>query len=197
MRKSVATKSHILEKSIEVFNTKGYNATSISDLTRVTGTTKGAIYGNFANKEAVAVAAFEYAINVVLDQLRIKIGEQTTAPQKLKAILTYYEDYILNPPITGGCPLINAAIESDDSYPVLKARVVRIISTIRGAIEKIIYRGIKEGQIIPDVNVQEFTATFYASIKGAIILSRIEGDLTSYQLIANSLNSQIEDITTK
>jgi TetR/AcrR family transcriptional repressor of nem operon len=37
---------------------KGYSGTSMSDITAATGLTKGSIYGNFENKDEVAIAAF-------------------------------------------------------------------------------------------------------------------------------------------
>ena len=95
----------------------------------------------------------------------------------------------------GGCPLINTAVEADDNYPELRARVVRTIGIIQHAIEKITYRGISEGQIKNDFKVDEFATAFFATIEGAIIISRLQGDQRSYQLIAKTLHKQVESIT--
>jgi AcrR family transcriptional regulator len=43
-----------------LFNTKGYNSTSLSDITQATGLTKGSIYGNFENKDQVAIEVYKY-----------------------------------------------------------------------------------------------------------------------------------------
>ena len=58
--KAERTRNFIIERTAEVFNKKGYAGTSMSDITKATGLTKGSIYGNFENKEEVALAAFEY-----------------------------------------------------------------------------------------------------------------------------------------
>ena len=57
--KSSRTKQFIIEKTAPVFNAKGYAGTSINDLMIATGLTKGNIYGNFENKDEVALAAFD------------------------------------------------------------------------------------------------------------------------------------------
>ncbi len=192
MGNAIETRNLIISKAMSIFNTKGYRATSLSDITKASGITKGAIYGNFENKDAVAVASFEFAVEKVLEELREKIRIAKTAPLKLKAIAGYYENYVHNPPISGGCPIANTAIEADDNYPLLKARVVRIIGIMKDSIKKIIYRGIKEGQLSRDIKVDEFATMFYATIQGAIMLSRVEGDMESYHLISRRLFKQID-----
>ena len=58
--KSEATRQQVIESTAELFNKKGYLGTSISDLEKATGMTRGSIYGNFENKDAVALAVFDY-----------------------------------------------------------------------------------------------------------------------------------------
>lgn len=67
--KAERTKAFIIEKTSSVFNQKGVVGTSLSDITEATGLTKGAIYGNFADKEEVALAAFEYNVDKVFSGL--------------------------------------------------------------------------------------------------------------------------------
>ena len=62
LTKSEHTIHFILETVAPIFNKHGYAATSMSDLTSATGLTKGAIYGNFKNKEDLAIAAFKHTI---------------------------------------------------------------------------------------------------------------------------------------
>ena len=73
MRNPELTKKLIVEKAMPLFNQKGYRATSLSDITKVTGMTKGAIYGNFENKDAVAEATFESAVEIITEQIRQRI----------------------------------------------------------------------------------------------------------------------------
>jgi TetR/AcrR family transcriptional repressor of nem operon len=60
MSKAEKTKQFIIEKTATLFNTKGYTSTSLSDITAVTGLTKGSIYGNFENKDDVALQAYKH-----------------------------------------------------------------------------------------------------------------------------------------
>ena len=58
--KAEKTAAFIIETVAPIFNKNGYAATSISDITNATGLTKGAIYGNFTNKEDLAIKCFNY-----------------------------------------------------------------------------------------------------------------------------------------
>src|SRR5262245_44336033 len=65
MSKAKNTKSYIVEQTAPIFNKKGYTGTSLTDLTEATGLTKGALYGNFKNKNEIALAVFDHNIEMV------------------------------------------------------------------------------------------------------------------------------------
>jgi TetR/AcrR family transcriptional repressor of nem operon len=195
MRNSEITKKKIITSSSELFNTKGYRATSLSDITQATKLTKGAIYGHFENKDEMAEAAFEFASQEIMSMLQKVIRQAPTAPEKLKAIASHYMDYVLNPPIKGGCPVINTSIEADDNFPQLRVKAIRTIGIIRDSIKKILYRGIKEGQVSSNCKVEAFATKYYSAIMGAIVISRVEGDINSYETVYRELCTEIDQFT--
>lgn len=194
MRNPEHTRQLIIEKALPIFNTKGYNTTSLSDITSATGITKGAIYGNFKNKDDVASASFEHGVMIVLRQIAEHVRAENNAPDKLRAMVDYYGKYVNNPPIPGGCPILNSSIEAADSVPFLRSKVIRTIALIKDSLAKIINRGIREGQIKQEIDADEFAVFFYATIEGAISLSRIEGDGRSYKHVRNIMCRMIDDI---
>ncbi len=189
------TRQLIIEKALPIFNKKGYAGASLSDITSATGITKGAIYGNFKNKDEVASAAFERGVAIVTGQIAKRVRAENTAPRKLMAMIEYYAEYINNPPIPGGCPILNSSIEADDNHPFLRSRIIRSIALIKESLAKIINRGKVEGQIKKDVDAEEFAVFFYATIEGAISLSRIEGDGRSYKFVRDYLSKRIAEIS--
>ena len=61
MTKGERTRQEIVRNAAPLFNTKGYEGTSLSDLMAATGLQKGGIYRHFASKEELAAEAFDYA----------------------------------------------------------------------------------------------------------------------------------------
>ena len=53
----IATRDRILDAALEVFAGKGYHRAIVDDIVRASGTSKGAVYHHFPNKEAVFLVA--------------------------------------------------------------------------------------------------------------------------------------------
>jgi TetR/AcrR family transcriptional regulator, transcriptional repressor for nem operon len=175
MRSPEATRTLILARAGVLFNVQGYKATSLSDITSATGLSKGAIYGHFLNKEALEEQALDYLASQVFEIMRAKIKAQHTAGDKLRAVFAYFKSYLQNPPIEGGCPILNAAIEVDDAHPSLKVRVRGNMEVLKASVATILQNGITRGQLRSDLPVQGFTAIIIASLEGAIMLGKLSG----------------------
>ena len=102
MTKAEKTRQFIIEKTAPLFNTKGFEGTSLSDLEKITGLTKGSIYGNFKDKEEIAIAVFQYSMSKVRDIVHNRLIKYNTAKDKLIALITFYAEYVFSPPIPGG-----------------------------------------------------------------------------------------------
>lgn len=67
----------LLEVAVGEFNTRGYDATSMEDLSRAAGITKSSFYHHFAGKEALLRAALERALDglfAILDEEQARVG---------------------------------------------------------------------------------------------------------------------------
>ena len=85
-------------------------------------------------------------------------------------------------------------MEADDNHPLLRTKVVRLISLMKDSLRQIVHRGIVEKQLKSDIDVEGFVMLFYASIEGAIMVSRVEGDNESFQHMTRYLKSVIDDL---
>src|SRR5215475_8922783 len=102
MSKAEKTRQFIIEKTAPIFNIKGYAGTSLSDMTDATGLTKGSIYGNFANKDEVALAAFDHNLSKIQQVLREEMSKETSARKKLLVYTKVYDnDYLISFPKGG------------------------------------------------------------------------------------------------
>src|SRR5688572_8667910 len=147
MRNPEVTKETILKKSGILFNTQGYKATSISNITDATGLTKGAIYRHFTSKDELEIETLIHLSGIMHETLRVRVRAQSTAGDKLRAVVQFFESYISDPPLEGGCPLLNAAVEADDANPALRKTALEILNSLRASLVSIIEKGIYYKQI--------------------------------------------------
>lgn len=194
MRDPKATKESILRKSGILFNTQGYKATSLSDITTSTGFTKGAIYRHFKNKDVLELESLNHLATVMFQKMREKVKEQKTAGSKLKALFTFFESYISNPPVKGGCPLLNVAIEADDTSPMLRKGANQFLSLFRDSIITILDNGVRYNQIKASVDKEFYATLIIASLEGAIMMSKLSGNNSDIKKVNKHLKQQIEQI---
>ncbi|SDI60612.1 TetR/AcrR family transcriptional regulator [Chryseobacterium jejuense] len=177
MSKAEKTKQFIIEKTATLFNTKGYNATSLSDITQVTGLTKGSIYGNFENKDQVAIEVYKYNAGLLSKVMNHSLGDQyQTSTEKLHAFVTFYRKNWRSVFSNGGCPLMNAATEADDSFPALKNYVQKSFTLWTEKIAAVIVQGQKNSELKASVNADEYASLFIMLIEGGILLSKTMDD---------------------
>jgi len=179
MSKADRTKQLIIEKTAAIFNKKGYAGTSLTDMTDATGLTKGSIYGNFEDKDDVALAAFDYNMDKLIGQVREQQVAQRSALSKLQAFITIYRNGLQAPVLSDGCPIINMGTEADDTHPKLHERVNGALARWHKSISAIVQQGKMQGEFRDDVNSFEFASLMIAMIEGGFTLSKISGD-TSY-----------------
>jgi TetR/AcrR family transcriptional regulator, transcriptional repressor for nem operon len=176
MRQPLITKENVLIEATKLFNTKGYKTTSISDITVATGYTKGAIYRHFENKDALEMEAFEKMMGTVFTIMNTKIKANTNTKDKLFAILDMFEKYITNPFLKGGCPLLNVAIEMDDTNDPLKQKAQHALTIMKSAITKIMENGKKYNEVKPTIKPALCATIMIATIEGGIMMSKLQND---------------------
>lgn len=176
MQKGEHTRRHIILKSAVLFNQKGYAGCSMNDIMEATGLKKGGIYRHFKNKDEIALEAFEYAIDTVHQHFSEEIRNANTTLEKVGAFFNVYEDVINNPPIQGGCPLLNTAVDSDDTNPLLREKALGVFKIFLHMIEGIIEEGIKQGELKPDIDTKAVASFIVATLEGSIMASKLEKD---------------------
>lgn len=179
MSKADRTKQYIIEKTACIFNTKGYAGTSINDLIAATGLTKGSIYGNFENKDQVALAAFDYNFERLVAYIRGKMDTKHSAIEKLLVYPETYRNYLKNPILSSGCPVTNTSTEADDTHPLLRAKAESAYNFWRSTLENHLNNGIVEGEIKPDIDKNEFISVFISIIQGGILQAKVTRKMTS------------------
>jgi TetR/AcrR family transcriptional repressor of nem operon len=194
MRQPVETKALILEQSGRLFNTHGYKATSIRDITLATGLTKGAIYRHFKNKNELEKETLMYLSGVMFQSLSGKIKAQSTAPEKLRALFRFFETYISKPPVKGGCPLLNASTEADDAHPVLRKQALALLNTLRDSILTMLAKGIKYGQLKPTIRKEYYASVIIAMLEGAIMMSKLRGNNEDIKIAISCLEKILKEI---
>ena len=131
----------VLEKAIDLFWKKGYEATNLEELLRVMGMGKGSMYHNFGNKRELFKLALNKFNEKFITSLEVDIS-------KSKDPIAFIRDFFRNIPRQGlddhrkGCFLGNTVAELSCIDPGLEKVAVDHLAKI----EQTFYKYIKQGQ---------------------------------------------------
>jgi TetR/AcrR family transcriptional regulator, transcriptional repressor for nem operon len=194
LSKAERTKQFIIEKAAPVFNAKGYAGTSVHDLMSATGLSKGSIYGNFENKDEVALAAFDYNFGTVTAFLKKKILATENSVERLLVYPEVYRNFLKIPFLKTGCPILNTSTEADDTHPLLKERAANALAFWKESIENQIRRGIKRKEILPEANPAEVAVVLMSLIEGSVMQAKVTGKSTELNVTMDFLERMIHKL---
>lgn len=174
--KAEKTTAFIIETVAPIFTKYGYVGTSMSALTEATGLTKGALYGNFKNKEDLALRAFEFSSNILVEALDKTLNIPGNAFDKIGALTKFYRRYdeFIDP--LGGCPILQTGVDSRNNNPDLNAATREVCRTIEGKIAAVLEDGVNAGEMRLPVTPLQFAKQLFTMLQGAVAMYTTTGD---------------------
>ncbi|GHO46225.1 TetR/AcrR family transcriptional regulator [Ktedonospora formicarum] len=191
MSKGNDTRKMILARAAPIFNQQGFVGSSLADLMRATGLEKGGIYNHFTNKEQLALETFDYTLALIQERWRQTFKEKRHAIDRLLAMLDYFQGIIDDPPVPGGCPILNLSVEADDTNPALRTRAQEAMNELQDTLRRILVRGIEREEIRSDVDIENWVILLLSTMEGAIMLSQLYQESRYVHSTADSLRKLI------
>ena len=137
------TKRKIFETSMKLFADKGYDATSIEEITASVGVAKGTLYYHFSSKEEIFNFLVDEGMKLLKNSISIKTAKMTNSLDRLRAIvliqikiLFKYENFITI--------ILSQIWGNDDRSKMCRNYVFEYIQMI----EEIVKEGIDKGEIV-------------------------------------------------
>jgi len=193
LTKSELTSHYILETVAPIFNKNGYAATSMRDITKATGLTKGAIYGNFKNKEDLAIAAFRHTVKNLMKSITKHLQLSDSPIQKLFLISDFYRNYYSYSKQNGGCPVLNIGVDANNQNTKLLQKVKQVIEKIQDQVAHIIERGIEVGEISKEINAMQYAKRIDTMIQGAVFMTYTMDDEFYMKDTMNQIDQMIHN----
>ncbi|WP_350288300.1 TetR/AcrR family transcriptional regulator [uncultured Croceitalea sp.] len=174
--KAERTTQYIIETVAPIFNKHGYVGTSMSHLTEATGLTKGAIYGNFENKEALALDAFQFNRKLLLNKVDELLSVDGNSLDKIYSLINFYRQYDVFTLQMGGCPILNIGVDAQHNNSMLAAANKETIKEVEGKIALVIENGVNADEMKIPVPPLQFAKQLYTILQGAVAMATMTRD---------------------
>jgi AcrR family transcriptional regulator len=140
-----------LDRALQVFWRKGYEGTSLSDLTKAVGVNRPSIYAAFGDKEAL----FRKALDRYLDGPAAYTQEalkEPTARAVIERLLRGAADLNAAPRNPGGCLMVQGALACGEAADSIRLELTACRAAGEAAIRRRLQRAKSEGDLPANVN---------------------------------------------
>jgi TetR/AcrR family transcriptional repressor of nem operon len=124
----------VLGALTNVFWEKGYEATSMQDLVRVTGLLKGSLYGAFGDKKVLYMTALAHYEKTHIQAGIDMLNSDVSPEEKITRLFDTVIDGVKKGIFAGGCLLCNASIEMATVDKAVEDSVNKTIRRMREAL---------------------------------------------------------------
>jgi AcrR family transcriptional regulator len=161
MKRSEETVNRIIQAALELFVRNGYHGTSISDITRKVGVTKGALYAHFNSKDEVLIRIIEEFESRFIDELIRSVSDHPgNALAKFHHAISFTSQFAAqNQDLCVFLTFLTTELNADvDFEPALK----KVYRKYQRFISQLVQLGVQQGlfkkELDPDLTGLSFVA---------------------------------------
>lgn len=159
-----------LERALDVFWEKGYEATSVADLTAAMGINPPSLYAAFGDKERLFCEALERYQAARRESVDASFEEATARGAVQGILMGLAEQYSCAE--HRGCMMVMAAATCADASDFVKAKLAKAASGMRTRFKQRLDRAVEEGELAADTEVGPLVDYYIAVFQGMALQAR-------------------------
>lgn len=142
-----------LDKALQIFWNRGYEGTSLAELTEALGVNKPSLYAAFGNKEALFMKALSKYTTGPVAFVRDVINEPTSHAVA-KRFLYDAADFLTEPSHPKGCMVVQGALSGGESAEMVKKVLIQYRAAYENLLTKRFEQAKQDGDLSSDANPQ-------------------------------------------
>jgi len=176
-----------LEHAMDVFWSKGYEATSLDDLCEATGLSRSSLYATFGNKRDLLLQTVDRYVERRTPNIRAVLSRQPNIHKGIAALLREFIDQIVSGAGRRGCFLGNCAAELPRSDRTALARVRRGLARTEETFREALARAAAHGELPVGADVDALARFLTASFQGLRLVGKVNPDRAILEDIAATI----------
>jgi AcrR family transcriptional regulator len=189
------TRQNIIEKSLRLFCVKGYYNTSINDILKATGLTKGGLYGHFPSKEDIWYAVYDEALTIWKAVVFQGIDPGSKPLERIQAFIENdIRNKLGNNVFEGGCFFHSMLVELSGQSDAMSDRLLQGFSQLAGLLCAWLEQADQQGTLKADLNFKEIASYIIISLNGAAALYASSRDPAILDLSVSQLHFYIRQL---
>jgi TetR/AcrR family transcriptional regulator, transcriptional repressor for nem operon len=165
-----------LQKAMEVFWSRGYEAASINDLVKHMGINRQSLYDTFGDKHTLYLLAFDRYREVEGRKMLELLERPGQVKKTLRLLFQGVVEGSLCDQARRGCFIGNAMSELAGRCPETAAKACCDIAAVEEALYRTLLRGKKNGEIKNGRDLRAVARFLYSSLQGLQLMAKATQD---------------------
>ena len=163
----------VIDKAVEVFWAKGYEATSMQDLIDAMGIQRGSLYGTFGGKQNLFLKSLKrYSVTVVKKLLEI-LESKPSAVESIELFFSQLVEHLLTAGELRSCLVTNSAIERGLRDEETKQLVLQLLNALENGFYKTLLRAKENGELSTDHDLKMVANYLTSSMQGLLVMGKV------------------------
>ena len=184
-------KEQIVSSSLTLLHSKGFNATSVQDITAAAGVPKGSFYNHFASKDELGVEVLRRYTEQA-GQIGAVLRDASLPP--LQRLRDYFGLMVASNAANEfncGCMLGNFSTELSNQVPAVRQQARQSFASMGAMLEQVIALAQREGAIASTRPAAELANFAVDAWQGAVLRAKAEQDRAPLDRFVDMLLNQI------
>ena len=169
-------REQLLSAGLATFHERGFNATSVQDITDAADAPKGSFYNHFESKEALAAEVVRKYAEKGRARFAVLREEQLPPVRRLRKYFEGLIQAVTSAGFTHGCLLGNFGAELSSQSPLVRERVGEAFARWTDALAEVIAEAQKAGDVSGGVPAKALAEFVLHAWEGALVRARVEKD---------------------
>jgi TetR/AcrR family transcriptional repressor of nem operon len=170
----LTTRDQIFDAALKLLLERGFNASSVQDITVEAGVPKGSFYNHFESKEALAAEIVSDYASRRSTLREILSDDSLPALERLRGYFTALNQRLIDRGFQHGCMIGNMTAELSEQSPVIREQLLRIYGNWSTALEYAIAAGQQDGSIPEQLSPKTLAGFLLNAWEGATLRVRVE-----------------------
>jgi len=171
----------VLDKAVETFWSKGYEATSIQDLVENMGIHRGSLYAAFGDKQRLFLTVLDRYRKVLVRKLLDILDTDASG----KAAIRHFFATVIEHVITGGplrgCLVTNSAVERGLSDPDTAKKVSLCVAQLEDGFYKALLRDQSTCELDNQRDLRALARYLTCNLQGLLVIGKIRSDRSALE----------------
>lgn len=165
----------VIDKAVEVFWAKGYEATSMQDLVDAMGIQRGSLYAAFGSKQQLFLKSLSrYGVVVVKKLLEI-LESKPSAIESIELFFGQLIEHLLTAGELRSCLVTNSAVERGLRDEETKQQVLKLLNALEKGFYKTLLRAKENGELSTEFDLDLKVVANYltSSMQGLLVMGKV------------------------